>query len=64
MIIEGEKIFVIAVSNECINAFAKEVINFKKSIKPDVIGMFDNICVQVNSSTTEDEIIKQYFQKK
>lgn len=47
---------------EPISNFAKELVNYRKESKCDLIGRFNDICIEVKNNTTEEDILKFYRQ--
>ena len=42
--------------------FAKELVDYRKETECDVIGKFNDICIEVKKQTTEKDIIDFYRQ--
>ncbi|MEE1084985.1 MAG: hypothetical protein UH850_14760 [Paludibacteraceae bacterium] len=42
--------------------FAKELVGYRKETECDVIGKFNDICIEVKKQTTERDIIDFYRQ--
>lgn len=47
---------------EHISNFAKELVNYRKESKCDLIGRFNDICIEIKNNTTEEDILKFYRQ--
>lgn len=45
---------------EHIEHFAKELVEYKKETQYDVIGKFNDICIEVKKQTTVDDILDYY----
>lgn len=42
--------------------FAKELVDYRKETECDVIGKFNDICIEVKKQTTEKDIVDFYRQ--
>lgn len=51
-----------AEAGENIYRFAKELVDYKKETVFDVIGKFNDICIEVTKQTTEKDILDFYRQ--
>lgn len=49
-----------AEAGENIWQFAKELVEYRKIIQCDVIGIFNGIYIEVRSKTTESDIVRSY----
>ena len=49
---------------EHINNFAKELVDYRKESKCDLIGEFNYVYIEVKEQTTEEDIVKYYRQCK
>lgn len=47
---------------EYIENFAKELVEYRKETVCDVIGKFNDICIEVKKQTTEKDILDFYRQ--
>ena len=47
---------------EHISNFAKELVDYRKETVCDVIGKFNDICIEVTKQTTEKDILDFYRQ--
>ena len=47
---------------EYIEHFAKELVEYRKETVCDVIGKFNDICIEVKKQTTEKDILDFYRQ--
>lgn len=48
---------------EMIQNFAKELVDYRKSTKCDIIAKFNDVYIEVKSTTTEKDIIDNYHNK-
>ena len=52
--------YCVAESGEHIGNFAKELVEYRKTVSLDVFGKFNDIYIEVTNQTTEKDIIDFY----
>lgn len=60
----GVRYYVEAGIGEHIIKFAMEVVEFRKTIKRDIIAKFSDIYIEVNDKMTSEDVIGKYYELK
>lgn len=61
---KGIRYYVEADSGEYIIKFAMEVVEFRKTIKRDIIAKFNNVYIEVNDKMTSEDVVGKYYELK
>ncbi len=61
---KGIRYYVEADSGEHIIKFAMDVVEFRKTIKRDIIAKFNNVYIEVNDKMTSEDVVGKYYELK